>query len=231
MTFETMSLAQGTMHMGPSLRNRIPILLSLKRLLDEDGNGVGLEGLGLDISAGTGAHLEVLAPGFPSLEWTATEFVESQEERGVAPSPLDVIDAFCLETHGNVHPALPLDLTQDVSNWHPKLRAMAGRVRLAFCCNVVHISPWSVAEGIFRGANHWLKDDGVLAIYGPFAEDGVFSSDGNRRFDLMLRERNPEWGIRDLNSQIDPLAEQVGLKRLKRVNMPANNLLLLFGRA
>ena len=61
MTFETMSLAQGTMHMGPALRNRIPILLSLKRLLDEDGDGVGLDGLGLDISAGTGAHLEVLA--------------------------------------------------------------------------------------------------------------------------------------------------------------------------
>ena len=115
--------------------------------------------------------------------------------------------------------------------WHPTLQAMSGPVRLAFCCNVVHISPWSVAEGIFRGANHWLREDGVLAIYGPFAENGAFSSDGNRRFDAMLRERDPEWGIRDLERQIDPLAAQMGLTRIERLDMPANNLLLLFGRA
>ena len=116
MSFETMSLAHGTMHLGPSLRNRIPILLSLKKLIDPNGDGANLDGLGLDISAGTGAHLEVLAPGFPTLQWTATEFVQSPVDKGGAPSPLDVIDAFCLEAHGNVHPSLPLDLSQDLLN-------------------------------------------------------------------------------------------------------------------
>ena len=186
--------------------------------------------MGLDLSAGTGAHLEVLAPGFPSLQWTATEYVQGPSDRRLAPSPLDVIDANGLQVHDNVLPSLPLDLTQDVSEWHPTLQAMKGQVRLAFCCNVIHISPWRVAEGIFRGAKHWLKQDGVLALYGPYAEDGVFSSDGNLRFDAMLRARNAEWGIRDLKTQIDPLAANVGLKRLQRLEMPANNLLLLFGR-
>ena len=230
MSFETMSLAAGSVHMGPSLRNRVPILLGLKRFLDPEGTGDGLTGQGLDISAGTGAHLEVLAPGFPTLQWSATEFLPPQSRREGQPSPLDVIDAFSLDTHANVSRSLPLDLSQPFGEWEPALQAMAGQVRLAFCCNVIHITPWSVAEGLFEGAGRLLKDDGVLAIYGPFAEDGVFSSDGNRRFDATLRGRDPLWGIRDLVTQVDPLAQRVGLKRQGRMEMPANNLLVFFGR-
>ena len=231
MSFETMSLANGTMHMGPSLRNRIPILMRLKRYLDPDGTGEGLSGHGLDISAGTGAHLEVLAPGFPTLEWTATEYLPLQGERENGPSPMEVIDAFSLETHANVRRSLPLDLTQPYEAWNSTLQDLAGQVRLAFCCNVIHITPWTVAEGLFQGARRWLKDDGVLAIYGPFAEDGVFSSEGNQRFNATLRGRDPLWGIRDLLTQVDPLAASVGLKRLARMEMPANNLMVLFGRS
>ncbi len=228
MSFETMSLAAGTTHMGPSLRNRVPLLLGLKRFLDPTGSGDGLAGHGLDISAGTGAHLELLAPGFPTLNWTATEYVPPQDDG--QPSPLAVIDAFSLDTHANVSRALPLDLSEPQENWDPALQDLAGQVRLAFCCNVIHITPWAVAEGLFEGAGRWLKDDGVLAIYGPFSEDGVFSSDGNQRFDATLRGRNAEWGIRDLVNQVDPLAARVGLTRLGRMEMPANNLLVFFGR-
>lgn len=230
MSFETMSLAAGTVHMGPSLRNRVPILLGLKRFLDPDGTGAGLTGHGLDISAGTGAHLEVLAPGFPTLEWTATEYLPPEDQRENQPSPLEVIDAFSLDTHANVSRSLPLDLAQPHAEWDSTLLGLAGKVRLAFCCNVVHITPWAVAEGLFAGAGHWLKDDGVLAIYGPFSEDGVFSSEGNRKFDATLRGRNEAWGIRDLVTQVDPLAERVGLRRVGRMEMPANNLMVFFAR-
>ena len=231
MSFETMSLATGTVHKGPSLRNRVPILLGLKRVLDPDGSGRGLTGRGIDISAGTGPHLEVLAPGFPTLNWTATEYLPTQDQTGDGPSPLEVIDAFSVGTHANVSPSRPLDLTRPVGEWDEALQAMTGEVRLAFCCNVIHITPWAVAEGLFAGAGRWLKDDGVLAIYGPFAEDGVFSSEGNRKFNDTLRGRNPEWGIRDLVREVDPLAQSVGLQRQGRLEMPANNLLVFFGRA
>ena len=230
MSFETMSLAAGTVHMGPSLRNRVPILLGLKRVLDPEGTGDGLSGHGLDISAGTGAHLEVLAPGFPTLDWTATEYLPPQDDGEDRPSPLAVIDAFSLDTHANVSRALPLDLSQPSETWDPALLGLSGQVRLSFCCNVIHITPWSVAEGLFHGAGRWLKEDGVLAVYGPFSEDGVFSSEGNRKFDATLRGRNSAWGIRDLVNQVDPLAARVGLTRLGRMEMPANNLLVFFGR-
>ena len=167
---------------------------------------------------------------FPTLNWTATEYLPPEDERADGPSPLAVIDAFSLDTHANVSRALPLDLAQPSESWDPTLRGLAGQVRLAFCCNVIHITPWSVAEGLFEGAGRWLKDDGVLAVYGPFAEDGVFSSEGNRKFDATLRGRNEQWGIRDLVTQVDPLAEAVGLKRVGRMEMPANNLLVFFGR-
>ena len=230
MSFETMSLAHGTVHLGPSLRNRVPILLALQRVLNPDGFHAGLSGKALDISAGTGPHLEVLAPGFPTLEWTATEYPPPNSDGDAGPSSLDVIDAFCLDTHSNVQPAVALDLSRPFADWDVRLQGMAGQVRLAFCCNVIHITPWAVAEGLFAGAGRWLKDDGVLAVYGPFSEDGLFSSEGNRKFDATLRGRDPAWGIRDLVTQVDPLAARAGLKRLERIEMPANNLLVLFGR-
>ena len=231
MSFVTMSLAAGTVHLGPSLRNRVPILLGLKRILDPDGSGQGLSGCALDISAGTGPHLEVLAPGFPTLDWTATEYAPPRNDEADGPSPLEVIDAFSVGTHANVSPSQPLDLTRPVEEWSEPLRGMGGQVRLAFCCNVIHIAPWAVAEGLFAGAGHWLKDDGILAIYGPFSEKGVFSSDGNRKFNDTLRERDPQWGIRDLVDEVEPLAQSVGLELQTRLEMPANNLLLFFGRA
>ena len=229
MTFQTMSLATGTVHAGPSLRNRIPILLGLKELVDPENNGEGLSGQAIDFSAGTGPHLEVLAPAFPTLQWTATEFLPPGKPAEDTPSPLEVIDFFSVGTHANVNPSLPLDLTTPFSEWPEQLQAMAGQVRLAFCCNVIHITPWAVTQGLFQGAGALLKDEGVLATYGPVAENGVFSSEGNKKFDAMLRERNPEWGIRDLN-QLAPLAESVGLQLKTRLSMPANNLLLVFGR-
>ena len=226
MTFETMRQAMGSVHTGPALRNRIPVLLALKRHLDPAGDGAGLAGHGLDLSGGTGAHLEVMAPGFPTLQWRATEFLGESPGR---PTPLEVIDAFTAGVHANVEPALPLDLSEPFGSWHPALRALEGRVRLALSCNVVHITPWAVAEGLFRGAGRLLSEGGVLALYGPFSEGGVFSSDGNRRFDAMLRGQDPSWGIRDLD-EVRELARGCGLGLEARFAMPANNLLVVFGR-
>ncbi len=49
----------------------------------------------------------------------------------------------------------------------------------------------------------------------------------DRKFDTLLRTQNPEWGIRDLEDVVDA-AEKVGLELLQTIDMPANNLSLLF---
>ena len=53
----------------------------------------------------------------------------------------------------------------------------------------------------------------------------------NKEFDESLKSRNSEWGVRDLERDLIPLAEHEGFKLLLVAGMPANNLALVFGRA
>lgn len=46
-------------------------------------------------------------------------------------------------------------------------------------------------------------------------------------FDVSLRQRDPRWGVRDLESVME-VGEQNGLQLVETVSMPANNLMVLF---
>jgi hypothetical protein len=98
-----------------------------------------------------------------------------------------------------------------------------------FCANVIHIAPWAVAEGLLAGAARYLRPDGRLFLYGPFKRDGKHNSISNAVFDTSLRERDAEWGVRDI-VDLQQLAGQAGLALVETIEMPANNLMLAFGR-
>ena len=51
-----------------------------------------------------------------------------------------------------------------------------------------------------------------------------------RDSDQSLRERNHQWGLRELN-QVTAIAAKVGFNTKNVVSMPANNLTLVFQRA
>ena len=68
---------------------------------------------------------------------------------------------------------------------------------------------------------------GRLAIYGPFAVDGVITPESNARFDASLRQQNSEFGYRDTRTIIQ-LAKENGLQHSETVEMPANNHMLVF---
>ena len=74
-----------------------------------------------------------------------------------------------------------------------------------------------------------LAPGGLLVTYGPYLEADVTTSPGNIAFDKSLRERHPEWGIRQLEDVIRE-ATHAGLELRARHAMPANNLLLVWGR-
>ena len=98
-----------------------------------------------------------------------------------------------------------------------------------FCANVIHIAPWQVAEGLFAGAARTLRPDGRLFLYGPFKRDGKHTALSNAVFDTSLRDRDPEWGVRDIGD-LEKLAASVGLVLVEAAEMPANNLVLVFER-
>jgi hypothetical protein len=94
-----------------------------------------------------------------------------------------------------------------------------------FCANLVHIAPWEVAEALLRGAARALAPRGLLVTYGPYRLDGRHTAPSNEAFDATLRERDPRWGVRD----VDALANVTDRLRLERkIAMPANNFTLVF---
>ena len=63
-------------------------------------------------------------------------------------------------------------------------------------------------------------------IYGPFKQDGVHTSLSNASFDANLRERNLEWGVRDIE-WIKSLITTLPLTLMEYKSMPANNQMLI----
>jgi hypothetical protein len=104
-----------------------------------------------------------------------------------------------------------------------------GKLLAVFCANVIHIAPWRVAEGLVAGAGRYLRDDGRLLLYGPFKRGGKHTAVSNAVFDSSLRQRDPEWGVRDVEA-VEQLAAGVGLGLVEVSEMPANNLVLAFAR-
>ena len=93
---------------------------------------------------------------------------------------------------------------------------------------MIHIAPWSAAQGLFAGAKRILSERGMLILYGPYKKDGRHTSDSNVAFDESLKRRNPEWGVRDMAD-----VEALGAPELELIEvapMPANNFMLMFRR-
>jgi hypothetical protein len=115
------------------------------------------------------------------------------------------------------------------SQWPASGPAFAEPFDAVYCANMLHISPWPTCAALMRGAARHLALDGVLVTYGPYVEDAVPTAPGNLAFDSSLRERDPRWGIRRL-ADVASEANKAGLRLQARHEMPANNLLLVFGR-
>lgn len=187
-------------------RNRDPILSVLRRVLPAHG-------FVLEIASGTGEHAVHFARALPGLTWQPSD---------PAPDARASIEAWRVhEGLENLLPALNLDATR-----HPWPLTHADAV---VCINMIHIAPWSAAEGLMRGAGAVLDPGGLLYMYGPYRRDGRHTAPSNAAFDEALRRQNPAWGVRDLND-VATLAARHGLVLRDIVEMPANNLSLIFDR-
>jgi hypothetical protein len=80
-----------------------------------------------------------------------------------------------------------------------------------------------------RLAGRVLPVGGLLVTYGPYREAEVPLAPSNAAFDASLKARDPAWGLRDRDA-VATAAKAGGLALTRRVEMPANNLMLLFRR-
>ena len=196
-------------------RNHAPFWAVLQKFL------AGKSGDVLEAGSGTGQHVVHFARHAPDITWWPSDLNEAhlksiaawQKHTGIAniraPLRIDLSDpAWCAEMHDGSGPK--------------KLLAV-------FCANVIHIAPWRVAEGLFAGSARYLRADGRLFLYGPFKRDGKHTALSNAVFDTSLRDRDAEWGVRDI-ADVERLAGDVGLALVETVPMPADNLILVFER-
>lgn len=171
------------------------------------------QGRVLEIAAGSGQHAVAFSNALPGLDWTPSD---------PSPEARASIEAWRAKTGAaNLRPAQAVDMLDDVSWPSEPLDAIV-------CINMIHISPWSAAQGLMRLAERSLtRPGGLLYLYGPYREAEVPLASSNAAFDDSLKGRDPAWGLRD-RGEVETLARSHGLALTLRRAMPANNLSLIF---
>ncbi len=159
----------------------------------------------LEIGSGTGQHAACFAAELPHLVWQASDVAEHLP--GIRQWVSD-----------------PAPIELDVDKEWPEVEADA-----VFSANTCHIMSWAQVERMFEGIGK-IRSLRALCLYGPFNYSGKHTSEGNARFDAMLRRNDSASGLRDFE-KINALAEKVGLRLEEDNAMPANNRLLVFRRA
>lgn len=204
---ETRAQANDRMFSPSAARNREPVLQVLRDILPASGRA-------LEIASGTGEHITFFASHLPDWQWQPSD-PDDDSRRSIAAWT-------ATEDLPNVAPPLAID--SGAVAWGVEGQAPFDAL---LSLNMVHIAPWSAAQGLFAGAGRLLRPGGLLFLYGPFREGGVHNAPSNAEFDRSLKSRNPEWGVRDIDALQD-LAHANSLALIRRLAMPANNRSLVF---
>lgn len=200
-------------HAPATARNREPILQVLKRVFAPARTV-------LEIASGTGEHATFFAANLPHCTWLPSEpDPESRASvlawQATTPAP-------------NLLPPLALDVC--AASWPVEAEGFVlpnGEISAIACINMIHISPWAACQGLCAGAGRLLPAGGLLYLYGPFKQNGQHTAPSNASFDASLQERDPRWGVRDLEAVVE-LARSHQLDLVETVEMPANNLSVIF---
>lgn len=211
-----------------ALRNREPIAQVLSEWLPASG-------LVLEIASGTGEHAVFFAGRFPALDWQPSD---------IHPDALSSIKAWRVHSGlPNVREPLKIDAAMpdwplETADAAPSIDALSDSCApsrsaecegfsAVLCINMVHISPWSASLGLLEGSAKILQSGGALILYGPWLNADMPTAPSNLAFDQQLRERDPEWGLRNVED-FEAEAKKRGFVLHEIRPMPANNLMLLF---
>jgi cyclopropane fatty-acyl-phospholipid synthase-like methyltransferase len=187
-------------------RNRVPILAALRRVLPEQGKA-------LEIASGTGEHAVHFARALPGLVW------QTSDSDTNAHASIEAWIAH--ERLANVLPPLVIDVRAKDWGLAPPLDAVVA-------INMIHIAPWDATPALFEGAARLSA--ATVFLYGPFQRGGAHTASSNEAFDKWLKDRDPLSGVRNLENVVHEAAS-CGFRLHEALEMPANNLSLIFGAA
>ena len=197
-------------------RNKIPIGEALQQFLCEKvTKPLTSNPRLLEIASGCGTHAMHMSELFPHIHWQPSDFQEDC---------LDSIKAHLAQTpRSNVNSPLKIDVCEPYDKWGLKYESY----NFIFNANMVHITPWKCTESLFANAGVVLEPNGLIFMYGPFAQNGILEPKSNQEFDAALKLNNPEWGIRDLND-LEAEASRSNISLEEVIDLPANNKLVVW---
>lgn len=167
----------------------------------------------LEIGSGTGQHAVHFARHLPHLHWHCAD--QSHYHEGI----LAWMKQY---PSGNLVAPIAMQLPQDdwpVPNDNSVFDAY-------FSANTAHIMQPSEVRCLMQSIDQRLPDAGVFCQYGPFTQDGQFSSQSNADFHQRLVAEG-YGGYRDIQELIDWAPS---LTLCDVIPMPANNLMLIWRR-
>ncbi|GJQ08727.1 hypothetical protein GpartN1_g518.t1 [Galdieria partita] len=188
-----------------SKRNVVPICEVLCPLLADRSGKL------FEFGSGVGVHVMQLASNLPHWQF----------------QPSDMEPEFVAEIAENVQEFKNIDapIHWDVRCTH--LDSEKSNYDIALCVNLLHVTGWDTAVGLFRSASWVLHNQGILFIYGPFKENGGYNTESNRSFDESLQKKNPQFGLKDI-VDLKKAALENKLHFDRKIDMPANNYILQF---
>ena len=169
----------------------------------------------LEVASGSGQHVVHFAQFFPNWTFQPTD-LEGEHLKSIAA----YVEHFQVK---NVKEPQKLNVAQGKFSSPRHFDAV-------LAINLIHISPWECTLGLFELAANHLKKDGKLYLYGAYKRGGKHTAPSNEHFDRSLRQSNPSWGVRCLD-EVTTVATERGFKREAVVDMPANNLSVIFSRS
>ncbi len=195
-------------------RNREPILTVLRPLLPKEGTV-------LEIASGTGEHAAYFTSELPHLTWQPSNFEETH---------LSSTEAWRLHTGlNNFKPVIKLDASSDL--WPVEAPDYEhAPIRAIYNANMIHISPWFVTEGLFKGAGRILPKGAKVFLYGPYKINGLHTAQSNHEFEGWLKAQDDRFGVRDI-AEVAEEALKNGIRHLQSIPMPANNFIQVFEKS
>lgn len=180
--------------------NKAPILEHLKKAFQNVTKV-------LEIGSGTGQHAVHFAPLLPHLMWQTAD--QSPYHDGILAWLADFPSKNLLK---------PLEISLPTKPWPQN--GYDG----FFTANTTHIMQACEVRLMMQLVEKQLPPKGVFCQYGPFIQNGQFSSQSNRDFHTRLVSEG-YGGYRSIE-ELQAWCKTMVLESI--VNMPANNLLLIW---